>query len=479
MTDRSAKALLVVGALFVLLIASCQGERTALQTGPAATATPTRAVLAPTPRPTATAPGPQPETREGSEMPGNRIAYVGPDGNVYTVRPDGTGSRRLTDNDIRVGPAGNVLARGAEAIQGRIVYAWPTWSPDGTTLAVSRIVVEPQSVSASVLVIDAATGRSRKIYDNVPDAGFVATRAPHYFYWSPDGKHLSFLASTVGALEVVVSNVEGGGDPVGLIEGSSLYYTWSPDSRSLLMHRGAELFVSRATTDGFGPPELLGTVGGAFFAPAMSRDARTLAFAADGALSTVEVPSTGEVKENSPVPGAKRILPAETFTAFKWSPTRDEMAVADNFDGTSALFERLSIVSADGTKHSVLVDEGLIAFFWSPEGDKIAYVTRNQESQTFSWKYVGRDGGEPVKLVDFLPSQDFETIFSFFDQYAYSNSLWSPDGTQLVFSGTIGPASAGRNGSAPEADKVYVIDVKVGASPREIATSRYAVWSWN
>ena len=219
MTGRSAKALLVVGALSALLIASCQGERTARQTGPAGTATPTRAVVAPTPRPTATAPEPLPETAEGSEMPGNRIAYIGPDGNVYTIRPDGTGSRRLTDNDIRVGPAGNILAQGSDATQGRVVYAWPAWSPDGTTLAVSRIVVEPQSVSASVLIVDAATGTSRKIYDNVPDAGFVATRAPHYFYWSPDGKHLSFLASTVGALEVVVANVEGSGDPVGLIGG--------------------------------------------------------------------------------------------------------------------------------------------------------------------------------------------------------------------------------------------------------------------
>ena len=414
-------------------------------------------------------------------MPGNRIAYIGPDDNVYTIRPDGTGSRRLTDNDVRVGSVGNILAQGSA--QGRIVYAWPTWSPDGTTLAASRIIVEPNGISASVMTIDAATGRSLKIYDNVPNAGFVASGAPHYFYWSPDGKHLSFLASTVGALEVVVSNVEEGGDPVGLIEGAPLYYTWAPDSGSLLIHRGGELFVSRATADGFGRPERLGAVGGGFFAPSMSRDGRSLAFATQGeeddALFAVDVPTAEEVGEGSPVPGARRILPIEPFTAFKWSPTRDEVAVADRFDGRRALFDRLSIVNEDGSGHRVLVDESLMAFFWSPNGDRIAYVTWNQDSRTFSWKYVERDGGAPVKLIEFLPSEDFETLISFFDQYGYSNSIWSPDGSQLVFSGTLGPPSAGRNGTSPETDKVYVINVKAGASPLEIATSRYAVWSWN
>ena len=416
-------------------------------------------------------------------MPGNRIAYIGPDGNVYTIRPDGTGSRRLTDTDIRVGSTGHILAQGSEAVQGRIVYAWPTWSPDGTTLAVSRIVVEPNSVSAAVLTIDAATGATRKIYDNVPDAGFVATGAPHYFYWSPDGKYLSFLASTVGALEIIVRDMDAAGEPAGLIEGAPLYYTWAPDSRSLLIHRGAELFVSRSTAGGFGEPARLGTVGGSFFAPAMSRDGRTLAFAshaeADGALFTVDVSAFEEVSEDSPVPGANRILSIETFTAFKWSPTRDEVALVDRFDGRNGLFDRLSLANEDGSDLRVLVDENLMAFYWSPNGDRIAYVAWNQESQTFTWKYVDRIGGEPVKLIEFLPSQHFETLISFFDQYSYSNSIWSPDGSQLVFSGTLGPRSAGRNGTSPETDKVYVIDVKEGASPLEIATSRYAVWSWN
>ncbi|MCE2405762.1 MAG: PD40 domain-containing protein [Dehalococcoidia bacterium] len=414
-------------------------------------------------------------------MPGNRIAYIGPDGNVYTIRPDGAGSRRLTDNDVRVGSAGGVLAQGQA--QTRVIYAWPTWSPDGTTLAASRIAVEPNAISASVITIDAESGNSRKIYDNVPNAGFVASGAPHYFYWSPDGNHLSFLASTVNALEVLVTEVEEGGDPVGLIDGAPLYYTWAPDSRSLLIHRGVELFVSRAGADGFGRPERLGAVGGAFFAPAISRDGRTLAFAVqggeEGALFTVDASTPSGAAEGMPVPGARRVLPVEPFTAFKWSPTRDEVAVADRFDGRRALFDRLSIANQDGSGHRVLVDESLMAFFWSPNGDRIAYVTWNQESRTFSWKYVDRDGGEPVKLIEFLPSEDFETLISFFDQYGYSSSIWSPDSSQIVFSGTLGPASAGRNGTSPDTDKVYVINVEAGASPLEIATGRYAVWSWN
>ena len=80
--------------------------------------------------------------------------------------------------------------------------------------------------------------------------------------------------------------------------------------------------------------------------------------------------------------------------------------------------------------------------------------------------------------MEYTPSAESLTMFSFFDQYAYSNSVWSPDSSQIVFSGTISTPDPRRNGATPEEDKVYVLDLREGAAPREIATSRFAVWSW-
>ena len=90
-----------------------------------------------------------------------------------------------------------------------------------------------------------------------------------------------------------------------------------------------------------------------------------------------------------------------------------------------------------------------------------------------TWKYVDRAGGGPLELVDFLPSPEFLTLLFFFDQYAYSNSVWSPDSSQITFSGILGGTGLSQNGSTPEEFKVYVMDIQESTVPREIATSRF------
>ena len=221
-----------------------------------------------------------------------------------------------------------------------------------------------------------------------------------------------------------------------------------------------------------------------FRAPALSHDASKMVFVAgaDGAdaLYLADTQPFGlESSITKPqLAGARPIQEVGPFSAFLWSPSRDEVAVADTTSSTGTSYERLTIVSGDGASRKSLVNEPMLAFFWSPDGEKIVYVAFEPDQGSLTWKYVERSGGTPKELAGFVPSAEFLTMISFFDQYAYSNSIWSPDSSQIVFSGTIGPSALSRNGGSPEEDKVYVLDVREGATPREIATSRFATWSW-
>ena len=62
------------------------------------------------------------------------------------------------------------------------------------------------------------------------------------------------------------------------------------------------------------------------------------------------------------------------------------------------------------------------------------------------------------------PAERVFTMFSFFDQYAYSHSPWSPDGARLVVAGSQGPVAERRNGHSPTGARVYVLDA-VGDAP--------------
>ena len=410
-------------------------------------------------------------SQEARDMAVNRIAYVGPDGNIFTINPDGTDSRRLTTSDPRVGSAGHFLA---QMSAGQVRYFWPTWSPDSTRLAASRVRADQSGTDLFLDVIDASTGNVATIYENAPNTGLVARGDPHYTYWSPDSRHLVFLASTPEELTMFWVTPEEEGDPVRLTGESPIYFHWSADSSKILMHRGEELLLSLKASDGLQSPVSLGTVGGAFRAPALSRDSTTMAYVVErsGSQALYLADAGSQVEDVRP------LMDVGPISAFMWSPTREEIAIAETTSPAGPLFERLTLVSSDGAVRKTLVSKPLLAFFWSPKGDRIAYVALGPEQRSFTWNYVDTAGGSPVELIEFIPSQAFLTLYSFFDQYAYSNSVWSPDGSQIVFAGTVGPSSLSSNGTSPPGDKVYVLDIVEGASPREIATGAFATWSW-
>ncbi len=401
----------------------------------------------------------------------DRIAYLGSDGNIYTIRPDGTDVRKLTDTDTRVGSSGPVLAQQSER---RARYEWPTWSPDGTKLAVSRVMEGGGPPSYSLEVLDALTGRATRIFDNGPNTVSVAFGNSHYTQWSPDSKHLAFLASTETSVAMYVTTPGTSGEPEFLLEGMPAYFSWAEPHSSLLIHLGGELFLTSPGDERPQLPQSLGRVGLSFRAPAISRDAQKMVYSTQGqGVSGFHIKDT-----QLQLSGSEPTRLAGTLIAFMWSPTRDEVAVADNLIFGESLFQVLSIMDSQGVELGDPVFEPVFAFFWSPDGEKIAYVTYVQEKGVFIWSYLDRSSGETVKLAEFWPSPEFTNLLAFFDQYAYSNSVWSPDSTRVLFSGVLDPNTIRNTGNQPPDNQLFVMDVEAGTVPRPIATSVFGTWSW-
>ena len=105
----------------------------------------------------------------------DRIVYVGTGGDLFTIKADGTDPQQLTgNNQLRADqpeplepaepqePGARRIAAAflSQTLNFSQFYAWPTWSPDGTKLAVSRVqVLSEREATVSILVIDAITGR--------------------------------------------------------------------------------------------------------------------------------------------------------------------------------------------------------------------------------------------------------------------------------------------------------------------------------
>jgi TolB protein len=403
----------------------------------------------------------------------DRITYVNSAGDVFTIKGDGSDRRQLTGGtQAGSGPTGPFLAQGIDFDS---FYAWPTWSPDGAKLAVSRVRASGgQNAEVTIQMLDSVTGRSRTVYDS-DFPGLVADGSPHYLYWSPDSRNLSFLASTPNGLTLFVTDTETNNPHIGLDRGAPLYYSWSGDGNSLSVHIGEEIKLFRELSD-HASGEVLATARG-FRVPAFSPDGQWLAY-----VNQTESGSALFIVQVDDLDHPTRLTNVGAFSAFMWSPTGEELAVADQTGGSTVAFERLRVVSAGSGQERTVAEESLLAFYWSPDGRRIAWVALERERQTFEWKVSSIVPGavaEGRSLFRFHPSGEVLTMLSFFDQYAYSHSPWSPDSSHLVVAGTERMPFERRNGHTPTGARVFVLDADSDTPPQDISEGTLAFWSWN
>jgi Tol biopolymer transport system component len=132
----------------------------------------------------------------------------------------------------------------------------------------------------------------------------------------------------------------------------------------------------------------------------------------------------------------------------------------------------------------------VLAFFWSPDSNKLAYLTgalvepspvgragglaapalQQRRTLQVTWHVIDLAGGRTIDLNTFEPTDSFIYLIQYFDQFAQSVALWSPDSRSLVYAGQ---PLVGEHG-------VYVIDAQdAAARPRFVGPGDFAIWSWH
>lgn len=379
-----------------------------------------------------------------------RVVFVGPGFDVGTVLRDGSERRTIA-----------APGAGGGGVRAALAYTWPTWSPDGRQVAVSRVPGPGRGEIAALVVLDADGSNERFIHTtNDGPVNFVADGAPHYAHWSPDGKRLSFVAPTadstrLGLFETAVADA----DPRLVAEDAPLYHAWSPDSSGILLHRQEQLLVYSVAARSTQP---IGRNSGSYRVPAYSRRGEWMAYAAD-------IGAGEQLIAWSPETGAEReLLPLEGGVAFAWSPRENVLAATQWGGASSAGTDGLVLIDAATGERRRIFDGTVVSFFWSPDGSRIAIASPASTSSRFQWFVVAVDPGTETALTPFVPASDYLTFLQFFDQYAPSHLVWSADSRYLVFAGTI-PEDETRS-------RAWVVDVTGAEAPLSVANGRLAFW---
>ena len=394
----------------------------------------------------------------------NRIAYVAPESNIFTIRPDGTDQERLTFPVQQ--ESASLLPAGAASED--TIYNWPTWSPDATQIAITAFLADGEGPGV-LYTVDTAGGLPKKLYENPPDTvgRFVATRSPHYIYWSPDSQSIAFLAPSQFNLTLFLIKADGSSEPRVVAHGAPSYLSWSPDGRYILHHLDERLALVDTTQNS--RPLPLPVRSAAFRAPSWAPDSQRIAFA--DRLNGADALKVADVMADNQVV----VTTVPQLGAFIWSPSANDLGyvtITNKTDLGVFTYAGLTVFDADTAELHRITDDELVAFFWSPDGSKLAYVAVDRVNNSLAWYVADSRGNSRRKLTTFIPSAEtLFTLFSFFDQYAYTNGLWSPDSKNLVYAGREESA----NGTG--VDSVFVVPVDGSAPPRAIAQGTLAFWS--
>jgi TolB protein len=322
-------------------------------------------------------------------------------------------------------------------------YLQPVWMPDGRHVVWSR-ATSPTDGQLEISGIDGSARRALA-------PGFPA----FYLYPSPDGRRVAHLGEGPLGLELSVVDVENA-NAVLVTRGAPLFWSWAPHGDRLALHIGDELAV--ASPDG--KVESLPVEAGAFLAPWSGGDGD----------SVIWVMRTGD-REQLVVSGwsgdvRSVIAECDGLTRFVVDPSGRRLAyLHGQTDGPPAL---VMAEIATGLRIDV-ASEPVLGFWWSPDGTRLLMLGLAPSSQRpwLRWSVWSGGGDELRRYSPFLPSAAVvREVLPFFEQFAQSHRLWSPDSLGFTYCGVT---ASGHRG-------VWVQAVE-GGEPSWVADGVSAWWS--
>ena len=351
-------------------------------------------------------------------------------------------------------------------------YGLPTWSPDSQSIAfVSYTGLRGQNPTSMSLFTAHKDGSA--LVEALKSSDPLV-----FYFWAPDSHKVGYISAVNSSnLTFQVTSADGASQQL-VDAGTPYYWAWAPDAQTILAHNGTHLSllqlgssVSEQTLN-FQPAE--------FRAPAFSPNGQQMLLAAgapDGQSALLLADSQGQ--------NVKVLAEYSGNIAFVWSPDGQRVAYLASDSPDIGNPGHLVVVDPSGKSKPVeLPGADVLAFFWSPNSKSLAYFTEVQPPASatpsptpdpsstnlqLGVSVFDARSGKTHSVASFTPSERFLTVLPYFDQYDQSLTIWSPDSVNLVL-------SAYRSDGTPG---VWVVESSGHLDPRFVTEGWLGFWSWH
>ncbi|MDH3705745.1 MAG: hypothetical protein OES57_06730 [Acidimicrobiia bacterium] len=354
-----------------------------------------------------------------------------------------------------LGPTGELLVRSttgewAQWSSSEALVSQFSWAPDGTQLVWTELTADG---TTRVRVGDGTTAEDLEI-----------DRPPFFLWWS-EAPQLSHLGSADDLVTLERTPLAGQSDE--LARAAPLFYTVSDQGR-IVTHEGADelnLLIDSG-------PEPLARAAAGFQAPAWIDDERVLALVAleqADALAIVNV-SDGTIEPLFEVDGniSFVVSPDGQRVAYQIieSAAADDRPVRQTPIQTDEPGEDnlpdVLILDLDSRAAALAFVGQALWLEWSPDSASLAGLIATADLTWRIWDEAEIVRTDPVQISRVMSEQ----FVPFYDQYAQSQTGWSPDSDHYAFAAELD----GRNG-------VFVQEAMVGGQAVPVGEGVMVAWS--
>lgn len=399
-----------------------------------------------------------------------RISYIGIDGNIYTVDQGGKKDTALT-----------VDAGINSELRSITNYGNPTWETTGNRIAFTRTEITEQQVLTTKILI------SNKQGTKIREVMTSNTLRPIYMYWSPDSKYISLLSQPLGdnQFELGLIDIDSTSYQT-LDQGQPFYWTWLPDSTKIMTHIGGDsrtnpkARLNLQSINPTNPDTNFSNLPTSFQSPAISPNGKSIAY-----VGTITGDLSNIIVQN--LDGTNQITLTEVpgYAYLAYSPKNEDIAIMQSKSQAVSADGQLSIFNVRYDSKVQLPETDIIAFFWSPNGKRIAYMVparfrddqrlnlepyfaRQQDLLYVELRVYNVSSGDSWKIVQFPITEIFlRNYLPFFDQYQRSSTIWSPDSRFITYSALTTEGVPG----------VFVSSATGSLKPQIAAAGDFALWS--
>jgi Tol biopolymer transport system component len=279
---------------------------------------------------------------------------------------------------------------------------------------------------------------------------------PFYLSWDPTSSRIAYLGSP-SEEDIELGILEIAGRSSGTLDaGQPFYLSWAPGGDQLLVHVGEDRLE---LLDLDGSLTTVAVRPGTFSAPVWTADGRTFVYASVGAGRQRLVVRDARAENERP------LVSFDELISFVVSPDGEQIAF-QVIEEQSVL--PLTVVDVDTREAVEITDAAIAAFFWSPDGERLLYLDPDPGEEQFRFRWGVWDGTSSFLTPPFVPSLQFAREYlQFFEQYAQSMNLWSPDGSAFAYPGTNVDGEEG----------IWIQSARADREPVLVADGDFVAWS--